>query len=253
MVDASAHQLIDAGDRRRVLDRAVLPSARATVGALLLALSGVVTFVAWQHASGPPDQSYVVAGQPLPPGERIGAADLRLMPLDLPDGVAAAAFSDPDAVVGRVALGPVGEGELVQSSLLSEGRSTEPTVEVAFALSRDRAVDGQLRSGDLVDVFVTYPDQTVAVGTGVRVIRLSGGDGFTESGQVTVTLALGADRGLAAALIHAVRVGEVTLVRSSEAGPAAPPGTAGSPPPGFAPPGVPAPPPPPLGPDGTGA
>jgi Flp pilus assembly protein CpaB len=206
--------------RRRTLDRPLLPSARAAVGGLLLALAGVGTFVAWQQASGIPDRSYVVAQRTISPGERVAADDLRVTPIDLPDGIAGSAFGDAAAVEGRVALGPIGQDELVQASQLSDARSAEPVVEVSFALARDRAVDGQLRSGDSVDVFVTYPDRTTAVAEHVQVVAAneSGNASFAGTGQVTVTLALDAiDR--RADLIHALRAGEVTLVRSTLAGP----------------------------------
>lgn len=206
--------------RPRVLDRPLLPSARAAVGGLLLALSGVGTFVAWQQASGVPDRSYVVARRSIGPGERLATADLRLVPIDLPDVVATTALGELDDVVGRVTLGPIGQGELVQATQVSDPRAAEPVVEVSFALARDRAVDGQLRSGDLVDVFVTYPDQTSVVAEEVPVVTATqaGSGSFTDGGQVTVTLALPATgRDRRADVIHAVRVGEVTLVRSTHA------------------------------------
>ncbi|MGH9214559.1 MAG: Flp pilus assembly protein CpaB [Acidimicrobiales bacterium] len=226
--DRSNDRPVDRDDgRRRVLGRAVVPSARATVGGLLLALAGVATFVAWQQASGAPDHSYVVARRPLAPGERPLAEDLRLAPIDLPASLAAVAFRDLDAVVGRVALGPIGEDELLQTGQLSDAGAVEPLAEVSFALPRDRALDGRLRSGDLVDVFVTYPDQTTAVAEQVRVLGVSDGRaGFTDSGQVTVTLALGPAQHQVE-LIHAVRAGEVTLVRSTHAGDGATAGAAG--------------------------
>jgi Flp pilus assembly protein CpaB len=221
---------------RRVLDRPALPSARAVVGALLVTLSSVITFVAWQRASAGADRSYLVARRPVVPGERLGPGDLRSLPLELPAGLAASAFRDVDGLVGRVALAPIGEGELIQASQVSQEGSAPPMVMVAFALPRDRAVDGRLRSGDLVDVFVTYPDQTTAVATGVPVVALGeSGGGLTGGGDLTVTLALDA-RQPRAELIHAVRAGEVTLVRSTGAGP--PEGGAPAPgPPGAGPPG----------------
>jgi Flp pilus assembly protein CpaB len=212
-----------AGGRHRVLGRPLVPNTRAIVGGLLLALSGVATFMAWEHAAHTPHQSFVVAARPIDPGQRLGPADLRVSALDLPRGVAAGAFGDPAALIGRVALGPIGEAELVQASQLSEGRSAAPGVELAFALPTDRAVDGQLRSGDRVDVYVTYPDQTLVVAAGVQVVRVAGaaGEGFSSAGQtVTVTLGIPVSddttRNLTE-LVHAVRAGEVTLVRSTDA------------------------------------
>jgi Flp pilus assembly protein CpaB len=217
--DPSRERPVAVGEsRRHVLDRSRLPSGRAAVGGLLLALSSLATFVAWERASGMPDQSYVVTERPLAPGERPGPEDLRLTPIDLPDSVAAVAFQDVDAVVGRVALGPIGAHELVQAGQVSEGQFGERASEVSFALPRDRALDGRLRSGDLVDVFATFAEGTTVVAEAVRVVAVSDGRaGFTDSGEVTVTLALPPEEDQVE-VVHAVRAGEVTLVRSTYAG-----------------------------------
>jgi Flp pilus assembly protein CpaB len=220
--------------RRRIERLPGVPGGRAIVGGLLVSLAGVGTLGAWQRSSASPEHAYVVAARAIAPGETIAADDLGLEPIDLPGGVAAAAFVDGEAVVGRVALGAVGEGELVQVSQVSDPGAGVPTAEVSFSLARDRAVDGRLRSGDLVDLFVTYDDRTVAVVERVRVVGVSDGGGasFATATQVTVTLAL-TDAGRRADVIHAVRAGEVTLVRSTHLPPAPgrplpPPGSAGA-------------------------
>jgi Flp pilus assembly protein CpaB len=210
--------------RHRVERLRGLPSSRALVGGLLVALAGVGTLVAWQQAAGSPEHAYAVAARPILPGETLAADDVRLVPIDLPGGVAGAAFTDAGAVAERVALGPIGEGELVQLSELSEPRVAEAVAEVSLALDRDRAVDGRLRSGDVVDVFATYDDRTEAVVERVRVVGVSdaGGASFTSGSQITVTLAL-TDASRRAPVIHAARAGEVTLVRSTHLPPSAAP------------------------------
>jgi Flp pilus assembly protein CpaB len=202
--------------RHRVERLRGLPTSRALVGGLLVALAGVGTLVAWQRAAGSPEHAYAVAARPILPGETLSAEDIRLVPIDLPAGVAGAAFTDAGSVAERVALGPIGEGELVQLSELSDPGVAEAVAEVSLALDRDRAVDGRLRSGDLVDVFATYDDRTEAVVERVRVVGVSdaGGASFTSGAQVTVTLAL-TDASRRAPVIHAARAGEVTLVRST--------------------------------------
>jgi Flp pilus assembly protein CpaB len=202
--------------RHRVERLRGLPTSRALVGGLLVALAGVGTLVAWQRAAGSPEHEYAVASRPILPGETLSAEDVRLVPIDLPAGVAGAAFTDAGSVAERVALGPIGEGELVQLSELSDPGVAEAVAEVSLALDRDRAVDGRLRSGDVVDVFATYDDRTEAVVERVRVVGVSdaGGASFTSGAQVTVTLAL-TDASRRAPVIHAARAGEVTLVRST--------------------------------------
>lgn len=208
-----------ASPRRRIERPRRLPGGRAVVGGLLVALAGVGTLVAWQQASGTPDRSYAVAARPLQPGEVLAADDVRLVPIDLPDGVSGGAFTDGGDVEGRVALGPVAEGELVQAGALSEPGRGAPVAQVSFALERDRALDGRLVSGDFVDVFVTHDDQgTSVVAERVQVVAVTdGGSSFTSGAELTVTLALaeGTPRG---DVIQAVRSGEVTLVRSTHLG-----------------------------------
>ncbi len=204
--------------RRRIQRPRRLPGGRAVVGGLLVALAGVGTLVAWQQASGTPDARYAVAARALYPGEALTAEDVRLVPVDLPDGVAGGAFADPDGVAGRVALGPIAEGELVQAGALSEPGSGAPTAEVSFALARDRALDGRLASGDLVDVFVTVDAGTSLVAERVQVVTVTdGGASFASGAELTVTLAL-TDSAVRDDLIQAVRAGEVTLVRATHAG-----------------------------------
>jgi Flp pilus assembly protein CpaB len=204
------------GGRRRTISRPVLPSGRSLVGGLLLAVAAVGTFTAWQQASNTPDTSYAVARRLLHPGDRLGPDDVRLVPIELASRLTGQAFTQLDAVIGRVALGPIGPDELIQQGQVSDEPSSVPVVEVSFALPRDRALDGRLRSGDRVDVFATYDDRTEEVVHGVQVVGLGGGGepSLTPDAQVTVTVALEEiDR--RTALVHAVRAGDVTLVRST--------------------------------------
>lgn len=195
-----------------------LPGSRAIVGGLLVALAGVGTLATWQQASGAPERAYAVATQPILPGETVTADHVRLAPVDLPSDVAAAAFVDLGDVEERVALAPIGAGELLQVSQLSDPGQGVPVAELSLALERDRAVDGRLRSGDLIDVFVTWDDRTDAVAEGVRVVGVSdgGAPGFGAGSRITVTLALD-DTERRADLVHAARAGDVTLVRSTHA------------------------------------
>jgi len=202
--------------RLRTTSRAVLPSSRALVGALLLAVSGVATFAAWQSATATDGRPYVVADRPLRPGAVVAPDDVRLLSLDLPAAVAGQAFLQADAVVGRTIFGPIGEGELVQAAQLSDVGETTSRVEVAFSLPRDRLLDGQLRSGEWVDVFASDDQRTTEIVSHSQVVAVSDGSNgsFTTDAELVVTLGLddAADR---VPLIHAVRKAEVTLTRSA--------------------------------------
>lgn len=202
--------------RLRTTGRVVLPSSRAMVGGLLLAVSGVATFAAWQGAAGDPGLPYVVADRSLRPGATVTVEDLRVVRLDLPATVAGQAFPRVDDVVGRSTFGPIGEGELVQAAQLSDLGATSSMVEVAFSLPRDRLLDGQLRPGDRVDVFATDERATTLVTAGSQVLALDGGadSSFTTDPELVITLGL-RDASDRVPLIHAVRQAEVTMTRSA--------------------------------------
>ncbi len=192
-----------------------LPGSRAVLGGLLIALAGVGTFVSWQQASGAPGQSYAVATRTLEPGDPVTADAVRFEPIDLPAGVAAAAFTTAAQLEGRVLVAPVGEGELVQQGAVSDQAQAEPAAEVSVALARDLAVDGRLATGDTVDVYATYDEGTQVVASGVRVISVTeGGSSFDDGSELTVTLAL-TNASQRIPVIDAAREGQVTLVRTT--------------------------------------
>lgn len=239
-----------AGPVRRVATRpAGLPAPRAVVGGLLVALAGMGTFLTWQRAAATPDRAYAVAARPLSPGDTVTADAVRFQAIDLPAGVAAAAFGAPADLEGRVLLAPVGEGELLQRGVLSDQGDTAPAAEVSLTLARERAVDGRLAAGDTVDVYATDGGGTAVVAAGVRVVAVSDAGGSLGGGELTVTLALTEPP---TPLIDAARRGEVTLVRTTHAAraggasaaPAPARGAATDPPTGTGPeaPGAPAPP-----------
>jgi Flp pilus assembly protein CpaB len=211
---------------RRVVTRAPgVPGSRAVVGGLLVALAGVGTFVSWQQASGTPEHAYAVADRTLQPGEPVTADAVRFERIDLPADVAGAAFVTPADLEGRVLVAPVGEGELLQQGALSDQGQPDPAAEVSVALARDLAVDGRLRTGDLVDVYATHDEDTSAVAEGVRVISVTEGSGsFADGSELTVTLAL-ASAEQRIPVIHAARAGQITLVRTTHVARGAAPST----------------------------
>jgi Flp pilus assembly protein CpaB len=197
-----------------------IPGARAVVGGVLVALAGLGTFVSWQQASGTPDHSYAVAGEDLAPGDPVTADAVRFVPIDLPAGVAAAAFDSPADLEGRVLVAPVGDGQLLQLGAVSDQVGGEPSSEVSITLGRDLAVDGRLRPGDTVDVYATQ-DETSVAATGLRVVAVTeAGGSFGDGSELTVTLALTAQAD-GAPIIQAAREGQVTLVRTTHAPPRA--------------------------------
>lgn len=193
--------------------RRPLPTGRAALGGLLVAVAAVGTFAAASGATADPRQSYVVARSDLAVGQRIARADLATGRMDLPDFVRKRAFrpEEADALVGSLVIGPVARGELVQSSAVrrdgADGR------QVSFALDPARAVGGQLQPGEFVDVVATVDDATSTVVRSARVAAVRDRGGLAGADSLIVTLDVAGEEA-AVALARAVDAGHVTLVRS---------------------------------------
>jgi hypothetical protein len=209
--------------------RTPLPNGRAVAGGLLVAVSALGVAAAHLASAPDPRRTYVVAAEPIVPGTVVDAAQLTTTRLDLTGAVDQRSFQDPAAIEGAVALDPIAPGELVQAGdLLVEGSEPggEPRPEISVALARDRAVDGRLVAGDVVDLLATYgtgdsgSTQRIAHRSAVRAVTTDGDGGFAGGALVTITVALADDTELLAAT-HAARQDALTLVRST--------GTAGAP------------------------
>src|SRR5690606_26802825 len=99
--------------------RRSLPDGRAVLGGLLVACAMLGTWwVSTSAHQGAPTR-YLVAARAIAPGHRFEPADVRLVAMDLAPPVRAGALTDPAALEGSVALGPLTEGALVQEAALA--------------------------------------------------------------------------------------------------------------------------------------
>lgn len=200
----------------RIDRRTGLPGSRAVVGALLMALAAVGVYLAHAEATRAPTTTYAVAATELRPGATLGAADLELAVLDLPEQVAARAFVSVDELIGRVALGPIGAGEVIQAGALSATTHAEPAHEVALVLPRAHVAVGRLQQGDRIDVFATDAEETTTIVRGALVVAAPGAAGGAIGQVREVELVVAVPSGDAvAAVVHALRTSEVTVVRST--------------------------------------
>ncbi|MDH3756170.1 MAG: SAF domain-containing protein [Acidimicrobiia bacterium] len=205
-----------------------LPTGRAVLGALLVAVAAIGLFVAYREAVGEPDTDYVILEAAVEPGERITAADVRIEAIDLPPEVGATAFTSIDQVVGAVAITPLASETIVPRDnvlLLAPGEEPEspPWREMSFGIGIDHAVDGRLRPGERIDMIATYSTQseaeTVVVFRDAPVLRVSEGEGgvLSSTDGLVITVAL-VDPAEVLATINAVDdADEITVIRATKA------------------------------------
>ena len=207
-------------DHRVLRRRATLPGSRAVVGGLLVT---VAALLAWWSAAGAgqvPTSTVLVGARALAPGDRIQADDLRAVHVELPASLAGQTFGDPAVLRDAVALGPIGEGEIIQPASVAEGGVGRNEVEISFPIEPDWAVDASLRAGDRIDVFATYGSgpgartSRVLKGVTVRRVDRAADEGLGGKGTQTLTLGLGPDADTAR-LVNATRAGVITVVRTT--------------------------------------
>ena len=194
--------------------RRALPGGRAVLGGVLMAVAVVGVFVAYDQAGRTTNGSIVVAARGIRLGEVLEPSDLRAVRGELPTG--AAGFAEIEALVGHVALGPIGEGEVVQPGSVTDDAGSASVHEVAITLPGRQIAVGRLKPGDRVDVFVTYDERTTSVVRGAPVVQIDAEDAASLTSDREITLVVAVPDGQAvAALVHALRTGDVTVVRST--------------------------------------
>ncbi|MGQ0434811.1 MAG: SAF domain-containing protein [Microthrixaceae bacterium] len=205
---------------RVIQRRPGLPGGRAVLGGLLMAIAASGVFAAYAGAGKAPQEALVVASRDIRVGETIEADDIHLVRGALPAGASARAFSSEREVIGRVALGPIGTGELVQAGAITAERPRAAGVEVAITLPREQIAVGRLKQGERVDVYVTDDQRTSSVVRDAEVVMIaSREDGsLTSEREISIVISVPSDDAVAA-LVHALRPGAVTVVRSTFAGP----------------------------------
>ncbi len=219
----------DTGERRRPTRAGGgLPRGRALVGGLLVAVAMVVVFAATIGAGDQPSALAVTARVSLPAGHVLTTSDLVTRPVDLPPGTAQAAFASVDELIGATTVAPLAADELIQRSAVAlDGRLLSPAHEFSFPVERERAVDGDLRPGETVDLLATFGSgagaSTSVLARRATVIAVQGGGGTAigSGGDLVLTIALAsADAVLDVA--HAAQVADLTVVRATRAGDDAP-------------------------------
>ncbi|MGH9182310.1 MAG: RcpC/CpaB family pilus assembly protein [Acidimicrobiales bacterium] len=204
--------------RRQVGRRRGLPGGRAVVGGFLVTASVVGVFAAYVTAGSGPATSYAVVRADVAAGERLGTDNLALVPLELPAEQEAVAFAETEGLVGATALGPLSAGQLVQTSDVANPLGSPERAQISLPVEPGRALGGELRAGEQVDVIATYTTGgepvTTTVSTGAIVVRTVGADqAVGSSGALTVVLAVPPAE--LEPIAQAASVGEVAIARTT--------------------------------------
>jgi Flp pilus assembly protein CpaB len=186
-----------------------------------MALAGLLTAVA----------VYVVL-QDADPGQRVIVATTELQAGTVlpPDAVTAATVDvgeeqaarlvpagELDAVVGQVVANHLMPGDIVGRSDLRQPAAPEDRRAIALPVPRERAVGGELRTGDRVDVIAVQDGVARYVATGLPVITSGGGEGLDAN---SYTLTVSVNERDALALARAMVDAELAVTRATGATPA---------------------------------
>jgi Flp pilus assembly protein CpaB len=206
---------------RRISVPGSLPGPRSIFGGLLVLVAMLGTFAVATNMDGRDEHPVVIAARDVPAGSTLRRSDLVIQQMRLSPGTLARTTSDPDRLVGTVLLGPVARGELVQQGAVRDKRDDTTPFEVSFATPQARALGGDLRSGETVDVLAASRAGNDSSGTAkvvasdVHVLRVTqSGTSLGKSGDVTVTLGV-ASRADAVSIGSAVDAGDITLIRTT--------------------------------------
>lgn len=212
--DGGQRQSRSGGARRNV------PTGRALVGGLLVTMAAVVVFAAYAGAQERPTTSVVVARHDLDPGERLTADDVEAREVAVPAEVADRSFPDVDVVVGALTLGPIAAGELVQEGSVRTTHDDGSGPQFSFPVERERALAGDVRPGEAVDLLATFGSgsdaRTEVLARRARVLHVQETRNGTlgSSGRLVLTVGL-ASASEVIDVAHASQVAVITLVRPS--------------------------------------
>jgi len=202
------------------------PNGRAALGGLLVAIAGIACFTAIAEAETGPHRTVLIARHRIDIGQRLTTNDVEPRNVRIDDSLGQHSFLNADLIEGAVAIAPMNEGEMVQRSAIVTDDGAGGFPEFSLPVDRERAVNGDIRPGEIVDVLATYGTGndavTVTLANSARVIRIEDlkAGAMGSSGRLVVTIALRTNEEILES-VHAAQVASITLVRttSSDAAP----------------------------------
>lgn len=189
---------------------------RAVAGGTLVALAFIGVAQAHAAAGGPPPDTFVAAARTVAPGTVLGPDDLALVAGDLPPATIERTFAAPDELVGARTLAPLAPGEpLLASQVAPAATPGPPGPEVAVAVPAERALAGDLRPGEAVDLLASFPvgpTRPVAADALVLAVGRPGDGLLAGPTDLVLTLRL-PDADDLTQVVAAVDNGRLTVVR----------------------------------------
>lgn len=186
------------GEERIITTRGRLPSGRSVVGALLVTVAAMGTYLAATLDTTPPPSSYAVLNRPIEVGESLSDADVELVPMTLGPTLATRVLTSTRGLDGAVALRALREGDLlahadVRPPTAAAGATPiGPVHELTLPVPGDRAPQ-RLQPGDRVTL-IAHDDRTatttVAAEDAVVLAFDPAGEGFSSAGDSRLTLGL---------------------------------------------------------------
>lgn len=178
---------------------------RLVVAAGLALVAGVGVHAITQP---PPSTPVLVAAADLPPGVPLAdlATEVRAM---APHSGLVSAANAADLAHHTLAV-PLTAGDPLLASVLIAPPGFQPDV-VALTLDRAHSVQGDLRAGDRVDIYVSDQAGSSLLAADVLVVSAATASGGFDDGAVALLIAV--DRPLAQRLLQAMHAADLDLVR----------------------------------------
>lgn len=196
------------------------PSARAALGAALVAIAAGGVLAARGAADSSPDTSYLVVTSPVAAGEPIASSDLGAVALDLPSDLSAIPADQAARWAGRTARHSLRPMDLLRPDDLADpGAFTSPeAVRVAVEVPRGRVPLEDLHDSNTADLLATSEEVGTTILAAAVPVRLGSEDerGIGTSDRVTLTVEV-PDRATAVAVADAAVRSELTVAIPSPA------------------------------------
>ncbi|HEX9977259.1 MAG TPA: hypothetical protein VGB41_01410 [Acidimicrobiia bacterium] len=185
--------------------RRIHVDARFAIAGLLAVVAAVLVMVLTRPVARIP---VLIAGDALPAGVPLADLPVAEALIEPIDGLVAA--DRASELADRTLAVPLDAGSPILLSLLVPASGSTADV-LAVTLEQANAVQGDLRPGDLVDVYVSDDEGTRRIAERVGVVDATVGGGGLGGNEVAVLLAV--DQALAEQVIAAMHTGAVDLVR----------------------------------------